>query len=841
MTDDELELDLENEADGEEVEDVEEMPRLPRELPVLPLRELVVFPMAVAPVAVGQERSVQLIDDVMKGDRLVALVAQSNQHARPAGPEDIHRVGTAAIIHQHMRAPDGTIRLIVQGLERISLTEFVQTEPYLVARILPVPDTMGDRMETEALVRSARELFQQVVAFVPWLPDELGIAVQNVSDPRQLAYMIASAVPMELTARQDILELGTTTEKLRRLVGILQHEIALRELERKIASETQETLSKAQREFFLREHMKTIQKELGDEDKDEIAEMRRRMESLPLPEEARKEVERELSHLERLSPMAMEHGTARTYLEWILDLPWGKRSGGSFDIPHAAAVLDADHYDLDKVKERILEYLAVKKLRDERHATAPLTGAGEAGPAAEAGPVPATRKDEGRREPLLCFVGPPGVGKTSLGQSIARAMGRSFVRISLGGVHDEAEIRGHRRTYVGAMPGRIIQALRRTEAADPVFMLDEVDKLGAGFHGDPSAALLEVLDPAQNKAFVDTYLGVPFDLTQVLFICTANTTAHIPPALLDRMEVIELPGYTDDDKLHIARRHLIPGLLKGHALREDEVTIDDEAVGHVIRDYTREAGVRNLERSLAGILRKVACHVSEGKPTPVKVTADRLHAYLGPPKFFDELAERIDRPGVATGLAWTPTGGELLFIETAMMPARQERVTLTGMLGDVMRESAQAALSWLRSNARQFGIDPELFEGKAVHVHVPAGAIPKDGPSAGVTIAVSLASLALGKVVRNDLAMTGEITLRGKVLPVGGIKEKALAAHRSGVRTMVLPRRNESAIEDIPAEVRGEMEFVFVDSVSEALMAALAPGEEAEARPSEQPPAPQVH
>jgi ATP-dependent Lon protease len=805
-------------------------PPIPDALPVLPLRDTVVFPLAVAPLVVGQERSVRLVEDAMRGNRLVALVAQSNRDARPAGPDDLYRVGTAAVIHQLLRAPDGTLRLIVQGLERIRLLDFVRTEPYLVARLATAPDLEATGIEVEALVRATRELYQRLVALVPELPDELAAAAESLSDARQLAYLIGSTVPLPVPARQEILELESVPAKLRRLTELLQHELAVRDLQRQIAAQTQEQMSRAQREHFLREQLRTIQRELGEDDPEQaqVRELRRRLEEARLPEDARREAERELARLERLPAVSPEHGLIRTYLDWLLSLPWNTTTGGQIDVPRARAILDADHYDLERVKDRILEYLAVKKLRDERLATAATPGDDTATP--DAGDAPAPGEDV-RREPILCFVGPPGVGKTSLGQSIARALGRKFVRISLGGVHDEAEIRGHRRTYIGAMPGRIIQALRRAEAADPVFMLDEVDKLGVGLQGDPSAALLEVLDPAQNHAFVDTYLGVPFDLSRVLFIGTANTADTIPPALLDRMEALTLPGYTETEKLHIARRYLLPKQLRAHGLRPDELHIDDDALRRIIREYTREAGVRSLERELAAVLRKVARRISEGALPPIRIDAEQIPDYLRRPRFFNEVAERIDRPGVATGLAWTPAGGDVLFVEAAMMPGQEERLVLTGMLGEVMRESAQAALSYLRADAQRLGLDPHVFAGKVVHVHVPAGAVPKDGPSAGVAILTALASLATGRPVRPDVAMTGEITLRGKVLPVGGIREKVLAAYRAGVKTVILPRRNAADLEDVPEEVRQALRFVPVDSAAEVLAEALAPAARPEVAP----------
>lgn len=789
---------------------------LPDALSVLPLRDTVAFPMAVIPLLVGQERSVKLVEDAMRSNRLIGLVAQKEMEARPAGPDDLYRIGTAAVIQQLLRAPDGTLRLVVQGLERIRIVDFAKTEPYLVARIEREPERAEEGVEVEALIRAVRDLTQRLTPLIPEFPDELGGAIQVLTDPRQIAYLVASSVPISVAARQDILQIDSIPGKLRRLIELLQHEVAVRELGRKITRETEEEMSKAQRDYILREQMKTIQRQLGEENPEqaEIEAFRRRLEDAALSPEARKEAERELSRLERLPPAAAEHGLIRTYLDWLLSLPWGKATGEKIDVAHARKILDEDHYDLEKIKERILEYLAVRKLREERRLKE--VGAQHA--------VPLQGDLEGGlREPILCFVGPPGVGKTSLGQSIARAMGRKFVRISLGGVHDEAEIRGHRRTYIGAMPGRIVQALRRAETFDPVFMLDEVDKLGVGFQGDPSAALLEVLDPAQNHAFVDTYLGVPVDLTKVLFICTANTTDAIPSALQDRMEIVTLSGYTEEEKLHIARRYLLLRQLRAHGLQEQEVTLEDEAIRRVIREYTREAGVRNLERAIAGILRKVARRISEGTSAPIVVGAEKVPDYLGRPRFLDEVAERIDRPGVATGLAWTPTGGDVLFVEATMMQSHEEHLILTGMLGDVMRESAQAAVSYVRSNAERLGIDPKIFDGKTVHIHVPAGAIPKDGPSAGVTMVAAIASLASGRPIRNDLAMTGEITLRGKVLQVGGIKEKVLAAYRVGVKTVLLPQRNENDLEDVPEEVKRSLAFVLLDSAEDVLRNALMP------------------
>jgi ATP-dependent Lon protease len=623
-----------------------------------------------------------------------------------------------------------------------------------------------------------------------------------------------SMVPLEMAVRQELLEMDPLTAKLRRLVDLLQRELAVRELGRKITTDTEERLSKKQREYYLREQLRSIQRELGEEQEGEgqVTELRRRIEEAGLPDEARREAERELGRLAGLSPSSPEHGMIVTYLEWLASLPWTKLGGGPIDIGRARQVLDQDHYDLDKVKERILEYLAVRKLRQERAALVKPPEDGQ-----PAGPT------DPAREPILCLVGPPGVGKTSLGQSIARALGRRFVRMSLGGVRDEAEIRGHRRTYIGALPGRIIQGLRRAESRDPVFMLDEIDKIGTDWRGDPSSALLEVLDPAQNHTFVDNYLGVSFDLSQVLFITTANTLDTIPGPLRDRMEILTLSGYTDEEKIGIATAYLIPKQLAAHGLIPEELSFEPEAIRQTVRGYTREAGVRSLEREIAAIVRKVARRIAEGHREPVRITADRLTGYLGRPRFFDEVAERTTRPGVATGLAWTPVGGDVLFVEVTMMPSTEERLVLTGMLGDVMRESAQTAVSYVWSNAAALDIDPELFEGKTIHVHVPAGAIPKDGPSAGVTIVTALASLATRRPVRSDVAMTGEITLRGKVLPVGGIKEKVLAAHRAGIRSVILPRRNERDLDEVPDELRRQISFVFVDDALEVIQHALTP------------------
>ena len=803
---------------------VTSVPEIPSLLPILPLRETVAFPLALLPLAIGQERSVRLVDDVMRTTRLLGLVTQRNPQAKPAGPDDLYRVGCAAVIQQMMRVGDGTIRLVVQALERIQIRQFVQTEPYLIARVERAPELAAPGTETDALVRTLRSLFERLVGLNIGIPKELSAVVQTMNDPTALAYVIAGAVPLSTASRQEILEVDSSLGKLRRLVELLQHEIAVGELEEKIATETREKISKSQRDYMLREQMKTIQRELGEGDSDgsELKDLRKGLDEARFPEEVRNEAEREFRRLEQMAPGSPESGMVRSYLDWLVSLPWGKTTGRPIDVARARQILDEDHYDLEKIKERILDYLAVQKLKAERQTA---TRAADPVPApTEDSPLPLTAEDESRRDPILCFVGPPGVGKTSLGQSIARAMERKFVRMSLGGVHDESEIRGHRRTYIGSMPGRIIQALRRAQTMDPVFMLDEVDKLSASFHGDPAAALLEVLDPAQNNTFVDTYLGVPFDLSKVLFICTANTIETIPPPLLDRMEVLNLSGYTEEEKLHIARRYLLPKQIRANGLFETELVVDDEALKRIIQEYTREAGVRSLEREIGTIARKAARQITEGAKPPIRVTAERVPELLGRRRFYSELAERIDRPGIATGLAWTPAGGEVLFVEAAMIPGR-EQLILTGMLGDVMRESAQAALSFVRSSATKLGIDPKVFEGKTIHVHVPAGAIPKDGPSAGVTMVAAIASLAKGIPVRNDLAMTGEITLRGKVLPVGGIREKVLAAYRAEVRKLILPQRNRDALEDVPEEIRKAIQFTFAESAEQVVETALTPSD----------------
>lgn len=787
-----------------------EQDKLPDALPVLPLIDVVAYPLAIMPLTISRQSSVKLIDEVMRHDRKLALVTQKNVKKGLAKPEDLYQVGSAAIILQLTREKDGNLRMVAQGIERIKIIDYTSTDPFLVARIEPRPDKSQKTIETDALRQAIFELLRKLVGLIEGLTLDLVSAAENLSNMYQMIYLIAVSIPFSVSERQEILELDPLDAKLRRLVELLQHEVTVRELGHKITNETQERLSKAQRDYYLREQVRSIQKELGEgPEKSDVDDLRKKLNDAGLTEEAKREADRELERLSTLTPAAPEYGIIRSYLDWLANLPWNKVTGVEIDLLNAQRILDEDHYDLSKIKDRILEYLAVKKLRKERENT---TNNKETN----------NIEDADTHEPILCFVGPPGVGKTSLGQSIARALGRKFVRISLGGLHDEAEIRGHRRTYIGAMPGRIIQSVKRAEARDAVFMLDEIDKVGADWRGDPSSALLEVLDPAQNQTFVDNYLGVTFDLSQILFITTANNLDTIPPPLLDRMEVLRLPGYTDDEKVQIAKRYLIPKQIKANGLNENELEIETKAILSIIRGYTREAGVRNLDREIAKICRKIAKDIaSENKQLTEIVTSENLTSYVGKPIFFDEATERTNRPGIAIGMAWTPTGGDVLFIEATMMPSKEEGLILTGMLGDVMRESVQAALSFVRSNAESINIDPNIFRNKTVHVHVPAGSIPKDGPSAGVTMLTAIASLATGRLVRNDLAMTGEITLRGKILPVGGIKEKVLAAHRAGIKNIILPHRNQNDLDDIAPELRNELSIILVNTAEEVLQNAL--------------------
>jgi ATP-dependent Lon protease len=773
---------------------------VPSHLPVLPLKSTVVYPRIFIPLSVGRKRSLQLLEDLSGAERHIAVATQLNEQAEEVGFSDIHHIGAMVRVQHMLKLPDGTVQLAVLGLRRIKLTGAISEDPYMTCAVEMLPekhDTIP-ALEREALMRRAISSFQQLVTLAPHLPAELSGGAAAIDDPLHLAYYIANHTRLTTEQRQEILEIDSSKVKLERLLGHMAHELEVLELGRKIQTQAEEQMGKAQREYFLREQLKAIQRELGELDSElgELGELRERIANAGLPPEAQREADREIARLERIPSASPESSVIRTYLELIVALPWNTSTGGEVDVTKARAILDSDHYDLDKVKQRIVEHLAVRRLKQQRKST------------------------ERGREPILCFVGPPGVGKTSLGQSIARAMGRKFARASLGGVHDEAEIRGHRRTYIGAMPGRILQAIRRAESNDPVFILDEVDKIGSDWRGDPSSALLEVLDPEQNKDFRDNYLDVPFDLSKVMFITTANSLETIPPALRDRMEVLNLSGYTEEEKVQIAERFLVPKQLLAHGLRPGEVALAEEAVRVIIREYTREAGVRNLEREIASVMRRTVADIAVGKRPRKAVDTKRVRAALGKRRHYDDIRERIDRPGVATGLVWTPTGGEIIFVEAALTPGKGE-LKLTGQLGDVMKESAAAALSYLKARAADIGIDPVLFDKNDIHVHVPAGAQPKEGPSAGVTVLTAMASILTGRPARDDIAMTGEITLRGRVLPIGGIKEKVLGAHRAGIRRVLLPTRNEADLDDIPADLRSEMELVLVDSIDQVLREAL--------------------
>jgi len=761
-------------------------------LPILPLKETVVFPDSMIPLAIGQERSIRLVDEAVANDRPIALVTSREGDEEAQSADDLYSVGTAAAIHKMIRVPDGTLRILVQGLRRVRLTRIVQDDPYLVGEFEELPDVITREKEIAALARNVEALFSRIIALVPYLPDELQLAATNADDPSALGNLIATTMRLKTAEKQELLEEADVEARLRQLTVILNRELELLELGTKIQSQVHSEMEKSQREYFLRSQMKAIQEELGegDEQQAEIAELRAQIEEAKLPEDAEKQALRELDRLAKLPSAAAEYGVIRTYLEWILSLPWNETTEDDLDLEKARKILDEDHYDLEKVKERIIEHLAVSKLKHD------LSG------------------------PILCFVGPPGVGKTSLGQSIARALGRKFVRISVGGVRDEAEIRGHRRTYIGAMPGTIIRALRDAGTKNPVFMIDEIDKMGSDWRGDPSSAMLEVLDPAQNSSFRDHYLDLPFDLSRILFICTGNQLETIPPPLLDRMEVIRLSGYTEEEKLGIAKRYLVPKQLEAHGLDSEQAKFTDNALRLVIREYTREAGVRNLDREIAALCRKSAAEIAGGKRKRVRIDERRVRSWLGRPRFSGEVRKRTSDPGVATGLAVTPFGGDVLYIEATAMPG-EGRLIVTGQLGEVMRESAQAALSWVRSHASDLGLEADWFEGKDVHIHVPAGAVPKDGPSAGIALATALASLALNRPVSEEVAMTGEITLTGQVLPVGGIREKVLAAQRAGVTTVVLPKENEGDLDDLPREVRKSMNFVPADSIDEVIAAAF--------------------
>jgi ATP-dependent Lon protease len=777
----------------------------PQVLPILPLKETVVFPDTMMPLAVGQPRSVRLIDEVLGKDKLVGLAAVKDEDIELPGPDDTYDIGTLALVQKMIKAPDGTLRIVVQGIRRIKIEEYLSLEPYLSARVSDMPDVLEESMELEALQRNLVAVYTKIVQLVPYLPEELELAAVNIEDPAALGYFVASTMRLKTEEKQELLEQVDVAKRLRRLTEIMSSELDVLELGSKIQDQVHSEMEKTQREYFLRQQLKAIQEELGeaDDEQAEVNELRDRIEEAALPEDADKQARRELDRLAKLPPAAAEYGVIRTYLDWILSLPWNTFTEDDLDIGHAREVLDEDHYDLEDVKDRILEFLAVQKLKEQPSA------------------------------PILCFAGPPGVGKTSLGQSIARALGRKFIRISVGGVRDEAEIRGHRRTYVGAMPGTIIRALRDAESSNPVFMIDEIDKMGADWRGDPSSAMLEVLDPEQHDTFRDHYLDLPYDLSRVMFITTANVLDTIPGPLRDRMEIITMAGYTEEDKLHIARRYLIPRQLERHGLSDTHLEFTDGALSAIIQGYTREAGVRNLEREIGKVSRKFARRVAEEGEQRLTVNDENLKDFLGKRKLFRESKRRTSDPGVSTGLAWTPSGGDILFIEARSMPGTG-RLTLTGQLGDVMKESAQAALTYIRSVAPTMGVADDFFQKHDIHIHVPAGATPKDGPSAGVAMTTALASLVTCRPVDAEVAMTGEVTLTGQVLPVGGIKEKVIAARQAGIAKVFLPDRNEADVDEIKDDVIRDMTFEYVDHVSTVLENALegAPGQEAGTEPA---------
>ncbi len=786
--------------------DLPERAELPEELPVLPMRGNVPFPNVMAlPFHVQDEGLLKMIEQVVLGDKLFVTVAvrPESQDSESPGPDDLYQVGVTAVILQMLRMPDGSMRFLAQGLARTRVDHYSQTEPFLRARVSHLNEEEVEDVEASALFRNLRDQFLEFAENVPNLGDTARVAAANVEDPGALCDFVASNLNISVEEKQQILETLNVKARLQAITRLLAREMDFTEVAQRIQSEARNEIDKSQREYYLRQQLKAIQQELGEVDPQEaeVQELRRQIDQMDLPEEARKEAERELGRLERINPASPEYSVARTYLDWITSLPWNESTPDNLDLKEARRILDEDHYGLEDVKERVLEFLAVRRLRGE------MSGS------------------------ILCFVGPPGTGKTSIGRSIARALGRRYIRAALGGVRDEAEIRGHRRTYIGSLPGRIISSIRKAGSNNPVFMLDEVDKLGADFRGDPASALLEVLDPEQNSTYTDHYLEVPFDLSRVLFICTANVLDPIPPALKDRMEMLEFPGYTEEEKLHIAKQYLVPQQVERNGLAAEQFNITDDAIRSLISEYTREAGVRELERQIASLCRKVAKAVALGEDGTSPIDTDRIRELLGPARFFPEIAERVDEPGVAAGLAWTPTGGDIIFVETTMTPG-EGKLTLTGMLGDVMKESAQAALTYVRAHADQLDVDPDLFQEHDFHIHVPAGAIPKDGPSAGVTMAAALLSLCTGRRVRHDVGMSGEITLRGKVLPVGGIKEKVLAASRAGLKKVILPDRNKSDLEDVPDYARDKLEFLAVDTVDALFPAALEPAREAEKAPA---------
>lgn len=772
----------------------EEVLKIPRDLPVLPVRDIVVFPYMILPLFVARARSVSAIDEALAKNRLIFLSAQIDQNEEEPTPEQLYQVGTIALIMRMLKMPDGRIKILVQGISRARIGKIQQEEPFLKATVKRIKEkeTTKKDLEVEALIRTVKEQMQKITSLGKAVLPDIMLVAENLEDPGRLADLLGSNMGLKVEEAQEILEVLDPAARLRKLNDLLNREMNVLEMQEKIHSRAKGEIDKSQREYYLREQLKAIQKELGeiDERSAEIAEYQEKIKLAKMPEEVLAQAEKQLDRLSRMHPDSAESSIARTYMDWLVELPWSKSTRDNLDISLAAKVLDEDHYDLEKIKTRILEYLAVRKLKERM------------------------------KGPILCFLGPPGVGKTSLGKSIARALGRKFHRISLGGVRDEAEIRGHRRTYVGALPGKIIQGINSAGSNNPVFMMDEIDKLGADFRGDPSAALLEVLDPEQNSTFADHYLGVPFDLSNVMFITTANLSDPIPPALKDRMEVLSLSGYTDEEKLHIAKRYLFARQLDEHGLFPEDLSFSGNSILNIIHHYTREAGLRNLEREIAAVCRKVARKIASGQKGPFQVTTRNLSSFLGPRKFFMEGELEGSKVGVTTGLAWTQAGGEILSVEATLMKGKGA-VILTGQLGDVMKESAQAAISYTRSKAEELGVDPDFSGKNDIHIHVPAGAIPKDGPSAGITIATALISALTDTPTTGELAMTGEVTLRGRVLPIGGIKEKALAAHRAGIKTIILPAKNKSDLEEIPPKVRRTMDFITVESMEEVLSAAL--------------------
>ncbi|OAG27576.1 endopeptidase La [Thermodesulfatator autotrophicus] len=769
---------------------------IPEELPCLAVRDIVLFPSMVVPLYIGREPSLAAVERALKSDRLIVILTQKDPDVDEPNPEDVYHTGVVAVIMRTLKLSDDRLKVLVQAVARAKVTAFLQTRPYFQVKIEPLREEEPEELdvESEALIREVKETTEKILALKGQLTPELNTALDGLDSPGRLADFIASHLRLKTSEAQELLEIVNPLERLRKLYRYLLRELEVATVQAKIQTEAQEEMSRTQREYFLREQLRAIKRELGevDEHSREIEEFKERIKKARMPKEVEKEALKQLRRLEMMHPDSAEATIVRTYLEWLTELPWRKQTKDKLDLKRAKEILDEDHYNLEKVKDRILEYLAVRKLNPKA------------------------------KGPILCFVGPPGVGKTSLGRSIARALGRKFVRISLGGVRDEAEIRGHRRTYIGAMPGRIIQGLKQAGTNNPVFMIDEVDKLCADFQGDPAAALLEVLDPEQNTSFVDHYLGVPFDLSKVMFICTANMTDPIPPALRDRMEIIYISGYTSEEKLAITKKYLLPRQLKEHGLKPEDIQISDETILKIINEYTEEAGLRELERKIAAICRKIARRMAEGEKGPFRVTRQNLHKYLGPPIYVFELEQEKDEIGVATGLAWTQTGGEVLYVEALVMEGKGNLI-LTGQLGEVMRESAQAALSYTRAKAREWGIPKNFYEKYDIHIHLPAGAIPKDGPSAGVTLVTAMISALAEIPVSKDVAMTGEITLRGKVLPVGGIKEKSLAALRKGIRKVIIPEKNLKDLEEIPKHMRRKIEFIPVRQVDQVLEVALLP------------------